>query len=83
MKSFTIGLLVALVAIALLTSCGFGDSFTYETDVEKREELFFRCLDNIPEGPVGTRYNDWDDVVEECGHQAYKMSTERVLRKGR
>ena len=26
------------------------------------------------------KYNDWDDVVEECGWQARYLSTEKVYR---
>ena len=44
---------------------------------EIRERLFFQCLERIPKGPEQTKYNDWDDVVSECGTQAYYMSLNR------
>jgi hypothetical protein len=44
---------------------------------EIRERLFFQCLERIPKGPEQTKYNDWDDVVRECGTQAYYMSMNR------
>ena len=39
-----------------------------------REKLFFQCLEKIPEGPRSTHYNDWSEVVDKCGSQAYYLS---------
>ena len=39
-----------------------------------REKLFFQCLEKIPEGPRSTHYNDWSEVVNQCGSQAYNLS---------
>jgi hypothetical protein len=32
-----------------------------------RAELFERCLSKTPTGPVNTKYNDWAEVLDECG----------------
>ena len=39
-----------------------------------QQELFFKCMKHLPAGPSATKYNDWDDVVSECGTQARDMS---------
>ena len=39
-----------------------------------RNQLFERCLSLIPKGPEHTKYNDWSEVVEMCGTQAYYQS---------
>ena len=44
---------------------------------EIRERLFFQCLERIPKGPEQTKYNDWAEVVSECGTQAYYLSVGR------
>jgi len=40
----------------------------------KREELFFKCMQMVPKGPDSTKYNDWDEVVAECGQQVYYLA---------
>lgn len=45
------------------------------TDQCLRKELFNQCLASVPEGPTSTTVsNDWSEVVEECGGQAYSMA---------
>lgn len=39
-----------------------------------RREIFQECMKNLPVGPQATKYNDWDDVVDSCGSQAYYLS---------
>lgn len=39
-----------------------------------RTELFRACLLSVPRGPDATKYNDWAEVVEECGTQAYRQA---------
>jgi len=39
-----------------------------------RHQYFEECLKTVPPGPSATHYNDWDDVVEACGSQAYYMA---------
>ena len=39
-----------------------------------QREIFNECMKMLPAGPVATKYNDWDEVVSECGNQAYYMS---------
>ncbi len=40
-----------------------------------RRELFNECMKQIPNGPVVTHYNDWDEVVSECRAYAWGVST--------
>jgi|GEM_PF-6508001 len=44
----------------------------YDQDI--RRDVFFECLKSLPNGPNSTKYNDWSEVVEECGTQAYYIS---------
>ena len=39
-----------------------------------RTKLFQECLKLIPKGPTHTKYNDWAEVVDSCGDQAYYQS---------
>lgn len=41
---------------------------------ELRSKLFQECLKLIPKGPTHTKYNDWSEVVDSCGDQAYYQS---------
>lgn len=63
-----IGLMVLLLSIV-----GCGDNPfkepVYLTDKTLQRQLFFECLERIPSGPKVTTYNDWAEVVEECGRQ--------------
>lgn len=63
--------MVAVACFALLTGCSQPD---YQPDQAKREELFFHCMQALPRGPDKTVYNDWDEVITECGSQAYQMA---------
>ena len=36
-----------------------------------RADLFRQCMAALPAGPASTKYNDWDEVVDSCGQQAY------------
>lgn len=39
-----------------------------------RVDLFKQCMALLPKGPDKTVYNDWDEVVAECGSQSYYQS---------
>lgn len=58
----------ALLLLTTLAGCG------PVPDQELRRQLFKECLSVVPKGPERTVYNDWDEVVSECGRQAYSMS---------
>lgn len=47
------------------------DSPQHKLDQELRRELFKECLKLVPEGPKSTKYNDWAEVIDECGNEAY------------
>lgn len=63
---------ITAFAIALiLTGC---DRPEYATNQTLRTEIFFRCLQSLPAGPVETKYNDWAEVVNECETAAYHQA---------
>lgn len=43
-----------------------------------QREIFNECLKTVPKGPNNVRYNDWSEVVEQCGVQARRMSIRPV-----
>lgn len=66
-----------LFPLAVLIACDAKSLASPKFDVvdkKIRQELFFRCLKSLPAGPASTKYNDWDEVIEECGDQAYRMT---------
>lgn len=66
-------LLLALFVV-FVSVVGCEEPRTYNNAL--RQELFFKCLDAVPVGPQTTKYNDWAEVVSECGQQALWMSLE-------
>jgi len=38
-----------------------------------RGQMFQSCLKALPAGPQSTQYNDWSEVVDSCGRQAFYM----------
>lgn len=67
-----------IVAIGLLLA-GCDEVKGPVVNQEIRERLFFQCLERIPKGPEQTKYNDWDEVISECGTQAYYMALNRTV----
>lgn len=63
------------VSILILTACS-AEVKESKTVVDQclRAQLFDRCLKTIPQGPLATKYNDWDEVVNECGGQSRSQS---------
>ena len=70
--------IVLLLLIAIFVGCLSEKKMAW--DQKLRRKLFFECLDKIPKGPEQTKFNDWDDVVEECGDQAKNLSLRAVHR---
>ncbi len=61
-----------IIAALVLTGC---DAYKQTLpDQALRRQIFTDCLKNLPAGPDQTRYNDWAEVVNECGSQAYYQS---------
>jgi len=46
----------------------------WATNQELRQVIFINCMESLPAGPKETVYNDWDEVVEACGEQAYRQA---------
>ena len=59
---------------ALLCACGQPPESPYVSDQCLRAEIFQRCLKDLPSGPLATKYNDWDEVVDSCENAAYYQS---------
>lgn len=60
-----------VVAAALLSGCEEAPLPETAVDQGRRVELFQQCLEALPAGPVSTKYNDWDEVVDSCESAAY------------
>jgi hypothetical protein len=68
-------LIVALIALLSVTGCVDRMSNTaIQARKDLRISLFEKCMKLLPAGPSETKYNDWDEVVSECGTQSYYMS---------
>ena len=63
-----------LLALGLAALSGCVEPDRRVPDQELRRRLFFECLKSAPAGPQSTKYNDWDEVVSECGDQALMLS---------
>ena len=63
------------VSVLTLTACSVEHQES-KTVVDQclRAQLFDRCLKTIPQGPLATKYNDWDEVVNECGGHSRSQS---------
>jgi hypothetical protein len=61
---------LAVLSLVFLSGC----TETTATDQCLRREIFFQCLNSLPAGPVATKYNDWDEVVSQCGTEAAYQS---------
>ena len=65
-------LLFVLSTALVLTGCE--ELRPPEPDQKLRNQIFERCLEKLPAGPVTTMYNDWDEVVDACSRAAYYQS---------
>lgn len=63
---------VVAFSAALMTGCE--SRIEAKPDQCLRRELFKECMAALPAGPVATKYNDWDEVVQECDSGAYYKS---------
>lgn len=63
-----------LILSASLIVAGCSDEMRTDPDQCLRVELFRECMRSVPAGPVSTKYNDWSEVVSECGSQSYYQS---------
>ena len=70
-SAFALSILIVLLCVS---GC---DSMSDEAKQARkylRISLFEKCMNLLPVGPLKTKYNDWAEVVDECGIQAYYMS---------
>jgi major membrane immunogen (membrane-anchored lipoprotein) len=71
-------IITIILAALLLTGCGEKPPSTREVDQCLRREILMQCLATVPKGPEATKYNDWDEVVSECGQQAYRTALRQI-----
>lgn len=64
---------VAIVTLTL-SACEPIPVPVYQNDQELRTEIFMKCLSVVPAGPLATKYNDWNEVVDSCEDAAYRQS---------
>ena len=62
-----------VVVLLSLSACGRPADVTV-VDQCLRAELFKQCMASLPQGPVSTKYNDWDEVVDSCESASYGQS---------
>lgn len=83
-STFGEGIIWVLLTSAIITGMVFLTTLEPRckpvTDNTVREKLFFSCLSQLPKGPQSVHYNDWAEVVEECGTQARQMATTTLCR---
>lgn len=66
--------LILLLPLIFLVGCEEGKPTTSYVDQDLRKEIFMECLSKVPKGPESVKYNDWKEVVEECGDQAEMLA---------
>jgi hypothetical protein len=71
----TLTKLTLLISLILITSCEKKDRTMLDMCLQR--EIFKECMESLPAGPTSTHYNDWDEVVKECGTIAHHHSTRR------
>ena len=77
MKKLKKATLLALIfSVGLVAGCDFMP--TWRVDRKLQQDLFFKCLDKLPAGPRKTKYNDWDEVIAECGNQSRSMANKCI-----
>ena len=69
---------VLILTVLVLAGCAPSDPQSYDQCM--RREIFMQCMQALPAGPLATKYNDWDEVVSECGSQAVYLSMRRQSR---
>lgn len=65
------------ILVVALAGCDKDDWSQTVPDQCLRAELFKSCMASLPAGPQATKYNDWAEVVSECGSQSYYQSMRR------
>jgi hypothetical protein len=72
--------LLLIITILGITACNSETQIMAPANIIDqcmRPKLFEQCMKLLPAGPVATQYNDWDEVVSECGRQAYYQSVRK------
>lgn len=57
---------VIILSTIVLSACGDITNPKWQTDQLMRQKLFKECMALLPAGPQSTKYNDWDEVVDQC-----------------
>jgi hypothetical protein len=69
--------LLLILSVLVLTACSEEVPImknAHISDQCQRAVIFQQCMQVLPAGPLATKYNDWDEVVSECGRQAFYQS---------
>lgn len=64
---------VALVSIAIVGCKGSANS-DMVIDQCLRIQLAQQCVKDLPASPVETKYNDWDEVINQCDENSMRQS---------
>ncbi|MNK14269.1 hypothetical protein D3C87_323690 [compost metagenome] len=71
-------ILAILGFAAILAGCDAAVMDEMQPNQCLRAEIFKQCMAILPSGPVATKYNDWNEVVSECGSQGYYQSMRKT-----
>lgn len=63
-----------LLATLVLAGCSDPPQRTWAIDQCVRREAFKECMAALPAGPQATKYNDWDEVVDQCDTVSLRQS---------
>lgn len=66
--------IIYIVVCSCIVGCGEKSA----PDQCLRRDLFQQCLQSLPAGPSSTKYNDWDEVVEQCEQSAWMQSIRKL-----
>lgn len=71
-----------IIAALLLSACSEeGVAHNHGNDVVTdqclRAKLAQQCMKDLPKGPMAPKYNDWDEVVNQCDTNAMYQSRRR------
>jgi len=56
----------------------YKEARSVDVDQCMRIELFNSCMKRLPAGPQSTKYNDWDEVVNQCNRVSLQQSVRKI-----
>ncbi|MCP3684724.1 MAG: hypothetical protein GY861_18810 [bacterium] len=70
---------IIVFSTMMLLGCKYmTPNYCWVADRKAALPVFFKCLEKIPKGPEKTKYNDWDEVIEECKFAAFAFTRKNI-----